>query len=132
MTLVYSDPRPVDLNELHARRHAALIAWEGAEKEADVLIRRIKAGTNLIIEAHATGADPATVRAAEEKLDRLEQDLRGLRLSTDVPAEIIDAFYSLAESLCKKGLPEGSFISAVIPKVLNLAVRIDDANAPPF
>lgn len=124
--------RAITLSELYVRRHATLIESDSWARDIDALERRIAAGTKKIEEARAGGASPATLDAADLKLAGLQDELYQLRIRFEVPAETMDAFYSLAESLTKKGLPENSYINAVFPGYFNLCVSVDDADDPPF
>lgn len=124
--------RAITPSELYVRRHAALVEADSHAGDIEALGRRIEAGTQKIAEATLNGAPVAALDAADLKLAGLRDELYQERMRYEVPAEILDAFYSLATSLAKKGLPENAYISAVIPGFLNVCVSVDDADEPPF
>jgi hypothetical protein len=132
--------RTLDLNDLHVRRHAALASFDtNAGAQIEALERRIAAGERKIDEEvvamEGSPAVPerlAAIDRARLKLAGLWDELQHLRLAYGVPAEVYSAIFSLAESLTKKHLPEGSYLMVAIPGSINISVNLANANEAPF
>src|SRR5260221_13536042 len=117
----------MDLNALRTRRHLALVEWDAAkagERMATLRGRIAKGEVRL-------AADPGS-RPIQTRLATLALDLKKLETSYDIPAEVCDWGFHIAESLTKRGLPAGSSLAIRIPGIITLEVALEDANNPPF
>lgn len=123
----------MDLGELTVKRHMSLIAWDvNAGKQMLKLRERIAKGEAQRIRVGSGSVEEGRIRAIDLRLAELRDELRDLELAYDIPTEVIDWAFHLAESLTKRNLPEGSVLQIRIPGCISLEVALDDANEPPF